>query len=132
MNLSQQVALRQLDCLQVALHRHRPVLSILVALLDHPYRQHFEFTLKYLKGNHLSISPIMNHFPEAWGRVSGINLPDLALLLMMLTAQERCLRCLRSYIFADLGPKGAHFISRSDWNISGWCEVQWRCRVSYR
>jgi hypothetical protein len=33
--LSQLVALRQLDCLQVALHRHRPVLSILVVLVVH-------------------------------------------------------------------------------------------------
>jgi hypothetical protein len=34
-NLSQLVALRQLDCLLVALHRHRPVLSILVVLVVH-------------------------------------------------------------------------------------------------
>jgi hypothetical protein len=38
-NLSQLVALRQLDCLPacllVALHRHRPVLSILVVLVVH-------------------------------------------------------------------------------------------------
>ena len=78
-----------------------------------------------------STSFVMNHFPEAWGRVSSLLLQIAWLRSIRANkirkAQKRCLRPIRPLLPADDRPQDTYPVSRSDGNVSGWCQVQRRC-----